>query len=551
MRNKILIGFMLMCGFAIGAYFYQQSKDDIPAVIKKNGEYTKGQYLVQGLSFKSLEQYFSRYSIPFEMVDQESFVILSDGLAYDVNTIYYRKEKIPNDRTELLTEYKQKLLDMFYEEYPDLQSIKIDPETFQYLKWNYGLARDAKNVFMNGTVLNKAHPKMVQAITELIYSDGNAIYNLQQLVTEDVENFEWLGGIFLQDSKNIYAIDPWNIRNVHKLENMDRNSFGVVNNRFAKDRNKILIGLQEVPNIDHDSVKFFDSYFVDRNRGYFILDNDTQLRIINDVDIETFEDLGNYYAKDKNYAYFKGRRIIGADAASFTMNEYGIPSDQNGAYVEGYIIVGADASTIQKIPNSPYHKDKYSVYFQEIPLLGSDPKSFKVLKDPSSQTQKYGIDQNNFYQTYFPVGNVDVNTLEVIGNGWFKDKDHVIFDNAIVSGLEPKTFQILSDSIVRDDNSVYYLYRFTSKDDRLTKINNIADTKTFKHLKFAYYADSQNIYYMQSDFSRVKMTPLDADVKSFEIKAKGKIDNPRFETSDDYIIRDAKGCFQKMERVKC
>ena len=112
---------------------------------------------------------------------------------------------------------------------------------------------------MNGTVLNKAHPKMVQAITELIYSDGNAIYNLQQLVTEDVENFEWLGGIFLQDSKNIYAIDPWNIRNVHKLENMDRNSFGVVNNRFAKDRNKILIGLQEVPNIDHDSVKFFDS----------------------------------------------------------------------------------------------------------------------------------------------------------------------------------------------------------------------------------------------------------------------------------------------------
>lgn len=551
MKIKIFIGLLLVCGISVGVYFYQQNKDDLPSVIKKTGEYTKGEYLVQGLGFKSLTQYFNRFLIPIEMVDQASFVILSDGLAYDANTIYYQKEQIPNDRVELLTEYKQKLLDLFYEEYPKLKSTKIDLETFQYLKWNYGLARDASNVFMAGKVLKNAHPTMTQAIIELIYSDGNAIYNLQQLVTEDVKNFEWIGSIFFRDSQNIYAIDPWNIRIVHKLENVDPQSFEVVSDRFAKDANIILIGLQEAPNIDHDSVRFFDNYFLDQNRGYFILDNNSQLRIIYDIDGKTFEDLGNYYAKDKNHAYFKGKRIIGADAATFTMNEYGVPSDQNGAYIDGYTVVGADPLTIRKISNSSYSLDQDSVYFQDIPLLGADPESFEILESNSSKLRFYAKDKNNFYHQYFPVKDVDPNTLEIIGNGWFKDKDHVVFDNAIVNNLDTKTFLILSDSIVRDDQSVYYLYRFTNNDDRLTQINNIMDVQTFKHLKFAYYVDNQQVYYMQSDFSKVEMTPLDADVNSFTIEPRKESNDSSFETSDDYMIRDAKGCFQKMERVKC
>lgn len=104
-----------------------------------------------------------------------------------------------------------------------------------------------------------------------------------------------------------------------------------------------------IKNIDAKTFSYLDSYYQnyskDKNHIYCCYE---RLNIIKDADVETFQilknDNGRGYANDKNYVYYRGERMIGADVKTIkifspnkNLNTYHA-KDKNFIYEDGEII---------------------------------------------------------------------------------------------------------------------------------------------------------------------------------------------------------------------
>lgn len=61
-------------------------------------------------------------------------------------------------------------------------------------------------------------------------------------------------------------------------------------------------------------------------------------KIVEDILVESFIDLGDGYAKDQFDIFYKGCIIKDADIITFTVDENGNARDKDNFYEEGYII---------------------------------------------------------------------------------------------------------------------------------------------------------------------------------------------------------------------
>ena len=129
---------------------------------------------------------------------------------------------------------------------------------------------------------------------------------------------------------------------------------------------------EEVKKIEFLSIH---GYTKEKNKIYFA---GIQLE---GVDSESFEYLGNEYAKDKNHVY------------AFGDNSFLSTEDVD---LKSFKYLGAD-----------YSKDKYSVYYGYRKLEKIDPSSFEVLGG------FYGKDKNNVYYFDSKINNADPETFKV------------------------------------------------------------------------------------------------------------------------------------------
>ena len=68
--------------------------------------------------------------------------------------------------------------------------------------------------------------------------------------------------------------------------------------------------------------------------------------LIENADADSFEDLGNEYAKDKDRVYYMSSVLEGADSASFAVLDDGSAKDQNRTYLNGKVVTDSDAVDI-------------------------------------------------------------------------------------------------------------------------------------------------------------------------------------------------------------
>lgn len=181
------------------------------------------------------------------------------------------------------------------------------------------------------------------------------------------------------------------------------------------------------------------------------------------------EKLGYNYSRDKDFVYYKGKRI-----------DTTIPHDIE--FLRGFLnrslIIPTDIDHASFKPLSEqYSKDKNKVYYRwirggkqfwlvEIP--GTDSESFEVLGSSLAK------DKNHVWQKDTKIKGADAQTTEVLSSGrvW-KDAKNAWFSGNIIKDADAATFESLGDGYhYRDAKKVYWIFN-------VVKVVEGADPKTF------------------------------------------------------------------------
>ena len=314
------------------------------------------------------------------------------------------------------------------------------------------------------------------------------------------------------------------------------------------DINKLIIGdkdLEEIFEIDDIPIKIVKEYFFSKNNVYYCGEK------IKDVDLNSFEILPYGFSKDKNSLYFEGEKILeNIKNFKFLGGNFFLINDK--IYVlffeEKARILEIDFNTLRevkidiptmKILGKNYISDKNNIYYVNNIIENVDKNSFKILDENFSR------DKNNVYYHGKKIKDVDLNSFEILSYGYSKDKNSIYYEENTFLNGSIKNLEIYNRYFFRN-NGYLYLRRIFFNDTfienlkkikinsniKLIKIDNyffsfdentilyedftgvhfinVENSKKFKKIKYYYYTDEKNIYYMYKKIPEV-------DLDSFEI----------------------------------
>jgi hypothetical protein len=203
------------------------------------------------------------------------------------------------------------------------------------------------------------------------------------------------------------------------------------------------------------------------NDGYFIKNNTVYLngKQLSGADAKTFTQFNNsFYSKDQHQVYYYDKKLKSADAASFqplandTSGSYW--HDATSAYYKWNHIAGADGSSFQYL-GGYYAGDKNHVYLEQYVLAAADRTTFQSLHAFVGKDAKKVFVRNSIATNITDASNFEIITLSEEAFG--KDKDHIYtirytpslplmpFPNA-----DLETFEVIGDYYAKDKHQVYY-----------------------------------------------------------------------------------------------
>ncbi|WP_374123752.1 DKNYY domain-containing protein [Leptotrichia hongkongensis] len=515
-----------------------------------------------------------------EEMGQDNYILQSENnyyLTFNSNSDLYDRK---NDKIEA----------------KKINNLNIDFSTFKYFGiFNY--YKDKNSFYYHSDndfkkIKSGIDIKSAEKVLELndFVKDKNNLYYFSNGKIEkinlniDVKSLEFFDDIdssysnYIKDRNNIYFVDNKNGK-VKIVKNADKNTFQIVNGNYGVDRKNVYYNGEKLDSVGIEGLKIFDdSYLKDNKNVYEIYTTDdgkTKIRTIKNlnIDVASFEDIfKEAFYKDKNSVYYV---------------------DMTEDKQELKKLEGADADTFEL---GIFSKDKNSVFIDKQRLEGVSPKGFEVLNSDLNFIKDY---KNVFYLdraedgiTFIPrvqnIEGVDVATLESVGKSFFKDyfKDknnvYIVASERPIStdsintklnfykliGANPKTFELI-DNFGRDDKNVYFLDKklkgidaktfekisfsivkdknglhiLLNSDDFGIKTRNLKisglDLKTFKKLENGYYKDKNNIYY---DLDNNLYTIKNADLATFEV-----LNSPY--SSSIYFAKDKNNVYYQNKKI--
>ena len=308
-----------------------------------------------------------------------------------------------------------------------------------------GLKAEVQPIYNQGYLINDNY---------VIYQEGKS----REIIYPDMKTFQlddWNN--YLMGDKNIVA--------------KDKNGVYFEGKFFPSDSGCYLVAVMDKPIAQGE---YFpsgkDCIWRTNHKVYFNTEE------IPEADPHTFKRLrylNDLYHRDKNYLYYRGKRVEGADVQSirpsYSLSE--VVADKNNTYYEGKVFTYKGESLTQLTSNifkTPHYalifknnKNTHKNEFVELPAY-VDVHSLKGL------SETYAIDKKNIYyaQTY------EADTLLVP----LKNKRKIrVFNKYITDGvdifrgrnqkvnLDAKTFGILGDDYLYDKEGVYKSYDVSEK----------------------------------------------------------------------------------------
>ena len=496
-------------------------------------------------------------------IDRNSFDILNNEIGKDKNGVYYFGEKIdgiPSNNAKIVEELGDNdyILQSGNDHYlmtvnekdsdnnerfeiKKIDSLDIDFDTFKYFEMSdlykdknsfyYHSDNDLKKIKSDIDV--KSAEKMIK-LRDFI-KDKNNIYHFSDGKLEkinlkiDVNNLEYLDdgnstfSNYLRDGKNVYFVNDEGGK-VKIVKNVDKNTFKVVNGNYGVDSKNVYYLGEKLDFVGLDGLKIFnEGYLKDKKNVYEISVNDND-----EVKVKPIKNLN-------------------IDVATFEYIFGGLNyKDKNSVYYEDNdgdislkILKGADPATFEF---GIISKDKNSVFIGNQKLKGVSSKEFEVLNDSLGFVKDYKnvyyLDRAEDGITFIPrvqnIEGVDIATLEFAGghySKYYKDKNNVYFmdnrDDKIkfkkLAYVNPKTFEMVDDTFARDDKNLY-IFEY--------KLDGI-DPKTFKKLSYRMVKDKNGLYFLED----IEKENENIEIKVQKLNIKG-LDLKTFEHIDGDYYKD-------------
>ena len=488
--------------------FYMDERKDI-----KNADAKTFERMGESYYFRDKNNVFalkndysdSNYNLVLEMsknIDRSSFDILNNEFGKDKNGVYHFGEKIDgisSNNAKVVEELGD--YDYIFQSGNDHYLVTVN-EGNSYDKSDDNTKEKFKIKKINGLNIDYDTFKYFEIYD--LYKDKNNFYyhsdnDLKKIKSDiDVKSAEKMIELrdFIKDKNNIYHFSDG------KLEKINL-KIDVNNLEYLDDGNSV-----------------FSSYLRDGKNVYFVNDEDGKIKIVKNVDKNTFKVVNGNYGVDSKNVYYLGEKLdfVGLDGLKIfnegylkdKKNVYEISvNDNDEVKVKPIKNLNIDVATFEDIFGGLNYKDKNSVYYVD---ENNGEVSLKILKGADPATFEFGVIS--------------------------KDKNSVFVDNQKLEGVSSKGFEVLADlfNFVKDYKNVYYLDR---ESDGITYKVKVLDTKgidipSFEFFGYSYnkyFKDKDNIYFLNDKDDKMEFEKLDgANPKTFEIV-------------DDYFARDDKNVY--------
>ena len=477
-----------------------------------------------------------------------------------------------------------------------INNLNIDFDTFKYFGiFNY--YKDKNSFYYHSDnnfkkIKSEIDVKSAEKVLELndFVKDKNNLYYFSNGKIEkinlniDVKSLEFFDDIgssyssYMKDRNNIYFVDNEN-RKVKIVKNADKNTFQIVNGNYGVDRKNVYYDGENLDSVGIEGLKIFDDNYLKDNKNVYEIyttdDEKIKIKAIKNlnIDVASFENIfKEAFYKDKNSVYYVDmtedkqelKKLEGADADTF---EPGIFSkDKNSVYVDKQRLEGVSPKGFEILDNDlNFIKDYKNVFYLDraedgitfIPRVqNTEGVDVATLESVGKSVFKdYFKDKNNVYivASERPISTDSINTklnfykliganpktFELIDN-FGRDDKNVYFLDKKLKGIDAKTFEKISFSIVKDKNGLHILL---NSDDFGIKTRNLKisglDLKTFKKLENGYYKDKNNVYY---DLDNNLYTIKNADLATFEV-----LNSPY--SSSIYFAKDKNNVYYQNKKI--
>lgn len=218
-----------------------------------------------------------------------------------------------------------------------------DAPTFEVFDRTY--ARDKEHVYINGHLLQGAQAVSFELLDRPGFSkDNRRVYQHDQPISTDPDNFELLGSDLSKDSTNVYWSDG-------TVLSEDPENFAIVSDLnhylFAKDGTTVYVNGNPIAGAAPATFRVLDGGYSRDDRRAFYFDAP-----IPGADVPSLRPLEGPYALDAQRVYWMGKAIEGADPATFDVlnANFECAADGARAYYRDDVIVDSDPTTFPPEP---------------------------------------------------------------------------------------------------------------------------------------------------------------------------------------------------------
>ena len=270
-----------------------------------------------------------------EGADFASFKVIDmEGYTKDKNHIYYLGNPI-NDSPATFDVAKRKDSQAAY--YRDKKVEGANVESYIKLGTDYG--KDKNYGYFEGEPIKGSDGATFVFHGSYLSQDANHVYFRDKIMEGANPNEEYIKG-----EGGFITLGEQNVWYMHVSMNLNPKTFKEEGHSYYKDNKKVLfrnhtqtIELRVLKDVDAETFIALDAFYEKKSK-----DNDERYWNASD------------YGKDKKHVYYKGILLPNSDAKTFIFLNDNYTKDKNNVYYEGEIIQDADSKTFKKIDKDGY-----------------------------------------------------------------------------------------------------------------------------------------------------------------------------------------------------
>tara|TARA_B110001454_G_scaffold121440_1_gene113384 strand:+ start:1931 stop:3247 length:1317 start_codon:yes stop_codon:yes gene_type:complete len=327
-----------------------------------------------------------------------------------------------------------------------------DPDSFSVIDQSY--AKDINNIYYDGKPVAGANPNSVALVTSelpedsansgYLISDGKVFCYGEIIEGADPASFSYLLGSYAMDKDYLYYYIDIKIPRKATPTAIPNANAG-----YIRHGEQVIFHGVVISDEANDFKIISDEYAVDASHVY------SHGEIVEGMVPDGFTVISPYYRKDKNQAYYFNTPIPESDSDTFKVLNDAISKDQKNLYYNGCIVNNKKPSEVRRSDADELGKiwkwKSLHLDATRVILVPSDD-----IEDITNDFYAYNNDVYGRNKKLADVKPEDVIVLDKEENTFVRIGNEVFYYGIAIIGVDAETFAIISDRFSKDANHVYW-----------------------------------------------------------------------------------------------